>query len=162
MTRRLALVLPFVLLAVACAPADVAGNYTVATTNGANDCSIGGWDAEATTTGIPVVITQDGGVVQITVEGLWGGALDLGVGSRTFNGEVGGSHIAADLIGDVTARQGECVYTMTLELDADLSGDLLEGQVRWRPVTNGHPDCGVLETCENVQLFNGTRPPSGD
>ncbi len=160
MTRRSALLLPFALLAVGCAPADVAGTYTVATTNGANDCAASGWDEGATSTGIPVVITQDGATVQIIVEGLWGTALELGVGGRTFNGQVGGSHVSADLVGDVTSRQGECVYTYTLELDADLTGDLLEGTVTYRPVTNGHADCGILQTCRNVQAFNGTRPPS--
>lgn len=160
MTRRLALALPFALVAVACAPADVAGTYTVATTNGPNNCSASGWDAGATATGIPVVITQDGGTVQIIVEGLWGTALELGIGGRTFNGQVGGSHVTADLVGDVVSRQGECVFTYTLELDADLRGDLLEGNVTYRPVTNGHADCGILQTCQNVQAFNGTRPPS--
>jgi hypothetical protein len=148
------------LLAVGCAPADVAGNYTVSVTNGENDCGTSGWDPDATQSGIPVVITQDGDVVQVAVEGAVGVLLDLGVGSRLFNGTVGGSHIQGDLIGSVTSRQGECAYTYTLELDADLSGDVITGEIVYRPVTNHHADCGVLETCSNVQLFNGTRPPS--
>lgn len=159
--RRTALIsLSLGILAMGCAPADVAGNYMVSTTNGDNVCGIDGWDAGGVGTGIPVVITQDGDVVQLTVEGLWGGALNLLVGSNRFNGTVGGSHIQADIVGSVTARQGQCVYTVTLELDADLNGDVLTGEVAYRPVTNRHADCGVLETCANIQRFNGTRPPS--
>ena len=37
--------------------------------------------------------------------------------------------------------------------------DFLEGELRWRPVTNHHADCGILETCSTFQSFNGTRPP---
>lgn len=160
MDRRLALVLPIALLAVACAPADVAGNYTVSTANGPNECGISGWDENATASGIPVVITQDGGDVQIIVEGLWGAALDVFVGDRVFHGQVGGNRVTADLVGDVTARSGDCVWTYRLELDATVDGDFIEGTVAYVPVTNGHADCGVLGRCENVQSFNGTRPPS--
>ncbi len=148
------------LLAIGCAPADVAGSYSVATTNGANTCSIDGWEAGATGTNIPVVITQNGDVVQVAVEGLLRTWLDIAVGGHLFNGTVGGSHIQADLVGSTSYRQGGCTYTFTLELDADLNGDFLQGEVVYRPVTNGHADCGVLDTCSNVQSFNGTRPPS--
>jgi len=148
------------LLAVGCAPADVAGNYTVNVTNGENECGFGGWDPDGETLAVPVVITQDGDVVQVTVEGAPGVFFDIVAGSRRFNGTVGGSHVQGDLIGSVTGRQGDCAYTITVELDADVSGDVIMGQLAYRPITNHHADCGVLETCSNVQLFNGTRPPT--
>ncbi len=148
------------MLAVGCAPADVAGNYTVATTNEANDCNISGWTDGATQSGIPVVVTQSGGSVTLDVQGLWGAGLTATVGRSTFTGNVGGSHVQADLIGTNSGRQGNCTYTYTLELDADLSGDTLQGQLVYRPMTNHDPDCGVLDTCANVQRFNGTRPPT--
>lgn len=148
------------LLAIGCAPADVAGTYSVATTNEANACGFDGWTQGATATGIPVVVTQDGDLVNLDVQGLWGGYLDIAAGRSTFTGTVGGAHVSADLIGTNSARQGNCSYTITLELDADLNGDSLQGQVVYRPVTNHDPDCGILETCENVQRFNGVRPPT--
>jgi hypothetical protein len=142
-----------------CDPADVAGTYTVATTSDANECGLAFWNEGETQTGIPVVITQNGGVVQVEVQGLTGAGLSLATGSNRFNGNVGGNAIHAELIGSTTGRQGDCVYTLTLELDATLSGDTLQGEILWRPMTNGHPDCGILQTCGNVQRFNGVRPP---
>ena len=68
--------------------------------------------------GIPVVVTQSGGSVTLDVQGLWGAGLTATVGRSTFTGNVGGSHVQADLIGTNSARQGNCTYTYTLELDA--------------------------------------------
>lgn len=153
-------ILLVVALAFGCSPADVAGNYTVNITNGANGCSLMNWTVGEMTTGVPVVVVQDGDQVQLDVMGIGGTLLDLAVGSSIFTGQVGGSGITAALIGDNTARQGECVYTITIDLDASVSGDFIEGQLVWRPVTNHHADCGVLETCENLQSFNGSRPPT--
>ena len=151
-----------VLVAVGCAPADVAGDYTIALTNGENGCMVNNWDVGTSTSGVPVLITQDGGTVQATVNGTSGTLLNLVVGSMHFNGDIAGDRIAASLIGDNNARQGECSYTFTVDMDATVSGDVIQGELTWRPVTNGHPDCGVLETCRNRQTFNGTRPPSVD
>mgnify|MGYP001603801700 CR=1 FL=1 len=147
-------------LAMGCEPADVAGNYTVNLTNGENGCALTNWTVGEMTNAVPVVVVQDGDQVQLDVMGVGGTLLDLAVGSSLFTGQVGGNGITAALIGDNTARQGECVYTTTIDLDASVSGDFMEGQLRWRPVTNHHADCGVLESCENLQTFNGSRPPS--
>lgn len=146
---------------VACGPADVAGNYTVNLTNGPNDCAYDFWAAGDSTSGISLVVTQDEDQVAMSVEGATGVILDVGVGGSQFNGQVGGNDITAALIGDVTRSEGECVYTITVDADASLDGDLLEGELLWRPLTNGHPDCGILDSCEgNRQSFNGTRPPA--
>ena len=145
-----------------CAPADVAGNSTVSATNGEDGCAIDGWTTGATFTAIPVTITQDGGDVAIVVDGGAGVYLNLVVGSNRFNGDVAGDRVSATLIGDNSNREGECAFTYTVDLEATVTGDVIEGSLEYRPVTNGHPDCGVLETCRNEQLFNGTRPPTAD
>lgn len=145
-----------------CAPADVAGNYTVAATNGENGCMVDSWTEGESSTNIPVTITQDGGDVSIVVDGIVGGFLNLGIGSNQFAGDVAGDRVSATLIGDNSYREGECAFTYTVDLDATVTGDVIEGSLEYRPVTNGHPDCGVLETCRNEQLFNGTRPPRAD
>ena len=150
------------LFAIGCGPADVAGNYTVSVTNGPDRCATGSWTEGDSSSGIPVVITQDGDQITIFVEGPTGTLLSLGVGDNQFDGQVSGSSITAALVGDVTQRQDMCVYTYTVDMRGTIDGDLLEGTLTWRPVTNGHADCGALDTCEgNVQNFNGTRPPSG-
>jgi hypothetical protein len=146
-------------LAVGCAPADVAGDYTVATTYGDNECGLSGWNAGESQTGIPVRVTQDGGDVEVEVQGLSAVTLGAVTGGTTFVGHVSGNRVSADLIGSSTARQGGCAYTLTLELEASLQGDALEGEIAWRPVTNRHPDCGTLDACSNLQRFSGVRPP---
>lgn len=143
-----------------CAPADVAGNYSLSVTNGDNGCDVNGWTVGESNANVPSVITQDEGAVQVEVQGVSGTFLNLAVGSNRFAGDVAGDRIAAELIGDNSNREGECVYTWTIDLDATVTGDVIEGELSWRPVTNGHPDCGLLETCRNQQAFNGTRPPS--
>jgi hypothetical protein len=148
---------------VGCAPADVAGNYTVSVTNGMNRCGIDGWDEGSSSSSIPVVVTQDGDQVSLVVDGVTGTLLDLSVGGSTFDGQVSGNTITAALIGDNARSQGECTYTTTVDLDATVDGDVIEGELLWRPVTNGHRDCGTLDTCEgNIQRFNGTRPPPAE
>jgi hypothetical protein len=145
---------------VGCAPADVAGDYTAATTNEANECGFDTWNEGDTQSGIPVVVTQNGTNAELEVQGIWGGALQLAYGRNTFTGEVGGSHVHATLVGTRSVTQGNCTYSVTLELDADLTGDTLQGQVVYQPQTNHDADCEVLDSCSNVQRFNATRPPT--
>jgi len=35
----------------------------------------------------------------------------------------------------------------------------LSAKVTYRFVTNKTADCGTRDTCQDVQIFNGTRPP---
>jgi hypothetical protein len=159
-TARLLLV---VLAAVACGsdePADVAGNYTLALTNGDNSCGFDGWTAGAITTNVPLTITQADAQVTATVGGVAGAYVELVLGARVFTGEVDGAHLDLVLYGSRSATEGNCTFTINAEVEADLDGDLLEGEIRYRPATNGNPDCAPLDGCANVQAFNGTRPPS--
>ncbi|HHH31392.1 MAG TPA: hypothetical protein ENK57_24010 [Polyangiaceae bacterium] len=146
-------------LGVGCAPADVAGSYTVNVTNGENGCAFDNWTVGETASSIPIVVAQTDDQVQLDVGGTSGAALDIFIGSSIFNGQVSGSGVTAALVGSRSATMGMCTYTVTVDMDATSSGDLLEGQLIWRPVTNMHADCGVLNDCRSLQSFNGTRPP---
>lgn len=139
-------------------PANVAGTYTINLTNGPNGCMVDNWDEGATSTGTTVVITQDGSTIEADVQGLAGTYLDLVVGSSVFEGTVSGDHIDARLTGHART-QGSCAYTLLIDMDADLDGDVLQGSLRWFAQTNGLESCGILNTCQNTQAFNGTRPP---
>ncbi|MDQ3034358.1 MAG: hypothetical protein M3Y87_18265 [Myxococcota bacterium] len=141
-------------------PADVAGTYAISLTNGPNGCELDNWTAGDTSSGVPVVITQDGAQVTVTVQDAAAVYLDVTVGSHVFEGTVSGDHIDATLTGRAGSL-GACAYTSMVDLDADLDGDVLTGRLRWYARTNGLPDCGRFNTCENTQQLNGTRPPSG-
>ena len=64
-------------LAVGCAPADVAGDYTVNVRNGPNECGFDNWTEGDTASSIPVEITQLDSDVTIDVMGATGLGLDL-------------------------------------------------------------------------------------
>lgn len=143
-------------------PADVVGDYTLQITNGDNGCAFDGWNEGAVTSDVPLTITQDGAAATATLEGVVGGYVELVLGARVFTGEVDGARLALTLFGTRSATEGNCTYTINAEVDATLDGDLLEGEIRYVPATNGNPDCAPLEGCANVQLFNGTRPPRAE
>ncbi|AKF09903.1 hypothetical protein DB32_007052 [Sandaracinus amylolyticus] len=140
-------------------PENVAGTYTINLTNGPNGCMLDNWEEGDTVTGTTIAVTQDGDAVTVNVEGLAGAYLDVVVGSRQFVGSVDGSHIDARLTGNA-GTTGSCAYTFIVDLDADLDGDVLEGTLTWFAQTNGLAECGMYNTCQNTQAFNGTRPPS--
>ena len=145
-------------------PAAVAGDYSISLTNRENGCNFQNWTVDDTATNVPVVITQgaEGEEDQATavVNGAAGTYLDLVLGSRTYTGEVSGSHLELTLFGTRQAVQDGCSYTVNSIIDANLDGDVLEGDLLYHTQTNGSPDCGELEGCESRQEFNGTRPPT--
>lgn len=141
-------------------PADIAGNYTINVTNGDNGCSLENWTVGDTASSIPFVITQTDDMATGEVQGLVGGYLTLVLGSMRFTGEVRGDQFEATLYGTRSGTRGMCAFTTNVHLFATLDGDYLEGTLTYSAETNGAPDCAELETCENIQSFNGTRPPS--
>lgn len=139
---------------------DASGQYTLAVTNGDNECGYQGWTEGEQTSGVPFSVTQDDdNHVTATLEGLAGGWVALVLGSRTFEGEVAGTRLELTLFGTNSFNMGGCTYTVNGEVLATLNDDALEGTISYRPQTNGSPDCGDLNDCASVQQFNGTRPP---
>lgn len=154
----------FTLLAVAAVgcgePDNVAGSYTIAITNGANGCNIANWTEGDTSQGIPVTITQDGESATAVVEGLPSIGLALLFGSSSFQGEVSGSSLDLNLYGSNSFSEGNCTYTYNGRIEAELTGDILTGEIRYRAATVDNPDCAPIEGCVSIQRFNGTRPPT--
>jgi hypothetical protein len=140
-------------------PADVAGDYTLSLTKRENGCSFEDWTEGDTDSNVPVVITQDGGSVSGTVEGIWGVFLDAWLGSNVYTGTVDGHDVTMTIIGTNSATQGDCTHTFNSRVDASLDGDLLSGWVEYSAATNDNTDCGTIEGCVTRHEFNGTRPP---
>ncbi len=159
--RRVAgsLLLVVVGAASGCAPVDISGNYTVSLTNGDNGCDFDNWMVGDTTSGVPMAVTQTEDQLQLNVGGVGGAYLDIALGSSTFNGQIQGTGVTAALVGSRGNSLGMCTFTVTVDLDASVSGDFMEGTLTYRPVTNMHADCAPIEGCQSVQSFNGTRPP---
>jgi hypothetical protein len=141
-------------------PANIAGNYTVAVTNGTNGCNLMSWQDGSSTSGIGVTITQDGTDATAIVEGLVGAYLMAGLGSRTFTGNVDGTDLDLDLIGTNPQTTGNCTFTYNALLDGSIDGDVITGTITYTAATNDQTDCAPLEGCESIQAFNGTRPPT--
>jgi len=151
------------LLAGACGsdtPANVAGTYTLALTVEQNQCGILNNDAGTTSTGATVVVTQDGSNVTAQVQGAAGLGLSLIAGSDTFTGKVSDHSLDLSIIGTVAGSSGTCAFTRNAHLVGKLEGDSLSGSVTYTYATNNAPDCGTRETCQDIQLFDGARPPT--
>ncbi len=160
MTYRSALPLLALLLACGGDPADVAGDYTIAVTNGPNECMLSSWTAGNTADGIELRVSQSGSAASAEVRDFAAGTvLDLWLGGSTFSGDVDGNDLDLLLIGTNEQSAPGCTYTIDAELDATLDGDVLLGTITYRP-NPIEGTCGILEDCRNVQDFNGTRPPT--
>jgi hypothetical protein len=142
-------------------PADVAGKYSVGVTNRENGCGFDNWKANDTSTNIPFEVTQSGSQVTGTIDGLTGGLVALWLGSRTFSGTAGGSLVSMTLYGTATKRQNGCAYTINATIEGTLTGDALQGELKYTSKTNGSPNCGSIEGCVTRQEFSGSRPPKG-
>ncbi len=140
-------------------PVDVSGSYSVSVTNKSNACALQNWTDGAQSNAIPVTMTQNGTSVTGTIDGLVGAYVKLVLGSNTFQGKVDGSTVNATNFGTSSYKQNNCTYTLNLEMNATLSGNSLQGTITYKPKTNASPDCGTLESCENIQEFAGSRPP---
>lgn len=152
----------FVVLA-ACSsdPANVAGDYTVALTDGDNGCMLGGGFMKGTqASGIDVTITQSGSSATALVGGVAGSALTLTIGSNSLTGSVDGDQVTLTHAGTVPQTQVPmCEYTITAEIDGTLTNDALAGQVRYTAADNGGTGCPAIHGCVSTQDFSGSRPP---
>jgi hypothetical protein len=159
--RRAAFILA--VLAGACdsdSAANVAGSYTIALTIQQNECGILANDPETSSTGVSVVITQDGSKVTAKVQGAAALGLGLAMGSATFTGTVSGNSLDLSISGTVSGSSGTCAFTRNARLVGTVAGDVLTGSVTYTFATNRMPDCGTRNTCQDIQVFNGTRPPT--
>jgi hypothetical protein len=138
--------------------ADVAGSYTIAITNGASSCSFDNWVEGKETSGIGLVMTQEGQKVSATLDGATGALFNLLFGSADFDGTIKGSAVTLTNYGSRALQDGNCSYTYNATVTATQSKDAIEGTITYATKTNGNPDCTAIE-CSAKQRFNGTRPP---
>ena len=153
--------LPVLLLGGACTgdPADVTGLYTTAITNRENGCNFNDWQEGDTTTGIQITVTQSGASAEALVGGAAGVWMNVSLGSNEYAGTVSGDQVYLTLHGTKSATVGNCTWTINSTLTATLTGDVLAGDIRYSPATNGSPDCASIEGCVSRQEFNGVRAP---
>lgn len=155
------ILLQLVLLAGCGGDANVAGNYTIALTNGPNGCNLSSFTPGSTTSGVSAVVVQDGSKVTLTIEGLAGLALAglLGANRNVFTGDVDGDSMQVESIGTKANTSGNCTYTYNATIDGSLDGDVLRGRISYRAADNGNTDCSQVHGCLSYQDYNGTRPP---
>jgi hypothetical protein len=159
--RRAAFILA--VLAGACSSdsaANVAGTYTIALTIQQNECGILGNDPGTSSSGVTVVVTQEGSKVTAQVQGAAALGLGLATGSATFTGTVSGNSLDLSISGTVSGSSGTCAFTRNAHLVGTVAGDVLTGSVTYSFATNKTADCGIRDTCQDIQVFNGTRPPT--
>jgi hypothetical protein len=140
-------------------PADLAGDYTLTVTNQQRGCPFDGWEEGASSSGIPLTITQSGTDVTGVLEGLPAVFFDLWIGSSTLTGEVDGDWFEMTVLGTDAKPDGGCEFTTNATMTGTIAGDALDGTIEYAQATNGDPDCEEREGCSSLQAFNGTRPP---
>jgi hypothetical protein len=140
------------------APVDVRGTYVGNLVNRANTCP-GDWRV-GDTSQVSVEVTQTGDVVGAEVKGLSGLFLDVAVGARTLTGTAQGNQLTLTLRGTRDHSQGDCTYTWRADFSGRITGDTLEGDITYRPQTDGQAACVTMNVanCSRVQSFNGVRP----
>jgi hypothetical protein len=157
-------------LAVGCGgdapPADVNGTYALSVTNGPNECMDANWTAGQTSVGqVNLVLTQQADPTRVSGEVVGSGGFvelifRLAYGSNNFAGTVNGNALNMDLVtSGRTEMTGACTHTRTARAVATLEKDTITGTLYHYFRTNGVPDCGYRSSCNNSQMFNGTRPP---
>lgn len=154
--------LGLILLGAACSsstPANIAGDYTVALTNGSNGCDLQGWTVGQMSTGIPVTITQSDATATAIVMGGAQLALDGLLGGHTFTGSVDGDGFDLIANGSIPMTTNGCTYTANAHIDGTLTGDSIAGEVNYTLAGNGSPMCAGLSSCLSVQDYSGSRPP---
>jgi len=159
--KRLSFLALGVLVVAACGsgdPVDVEGTYSVGLTNRDNGCNFQNWTVGAMTSGVTVVITQNGANAIAEVQGLAGGYLSFAFGSSTFSGDVDGNHLDLFLSGTRPQTSGNCTYTYDGNIKATLVGDALNGSLTYSSNGNNNTDCAAI-VCDSVQDFAGSRPP---
>ncbi len=158
-------VLAFVAAAVACGtssdpPQDLTGTYTVAVTSKENGCNFQNWNVGQSTSGIPMVVTQQGsnGITAV-IQGAAGAYLTLILGTATFTGSVSGPTGTLTATGTRSGNQGNCAFTVNANMTITLAVNAINGSIAYAPKTNGGTDCGVLNACSSRQDLSGSRPP---
>lgn len=154
--------LPFaLLLAGGCGDIDATGIYDLTFIDGPNECELTDWDPGRMRGGANTEILQDPatGEVRMSLGGAAAAATLVAAGEDQFFGRIGGNRIRADVDGMTVFENGACEFTWLLQLRANVNGDCMRGELRWRPQTNRDESCGPLLRCRNEQEITGCRPP---
>jgi hypothetical protein len=138
---------------------DLTGDYTVALTDGANDCMFPNWTQGSSTQGIALDVQQEGSSVTGTVNGVAAVVLDALLGTHQFQGTVDGSSFTMTAIGSNAAKDQGCSYTVKATVTGTLDGDAIQGSITYTETTNGSSDCGYHATCSSVESYAGVRAP---
>jgi len=144
------------------APAYFGGDYNIAVTARENGCGFSGWTSGATATNIQLQLLQNAGSSDVTgtIQGGTGFVVQLLLGTNMLAGRVSGRTLEALLTGVKTLTQGTCQYNILVDVNGELSGDVITGTIDYTTRTNHAADCGAIEGCHSFEDFNGTRPPS--
>lgn len=138
-------------------PVDAEGTYSVGITNREDGCKLG-WTVGQMSSGVEVVITQNGTAAIAEVKGIAGGYLSFAFGSNSFSGDVDGDELNLFLTGTNPKTTGNCTFTYDGRIDATLTGDALQGTLSYVSNTNTASDCAAV-MCISKQDFSGSRPP---
>jgi hypothetical protein len=141
-------------------PAMPAGTYNLVLTNQENGCSFPDWDASATAN-VSMKISQMAMTQSYLAEmqGNAGMIIKSWLGTNVFTGPLVVNRLDLVLMSTKITSMNGCLYTFDVEMDATLTGEVLDGTLVYRSRTNGASGCGVLNNCTSRQALRGARIP---
>jgi hypothetical protein len=140
-------------------PTNLAGDYTVALTYGANTCpSADGWLEGNQITGIPFTIQQKGTRIWAEAAGPAAVLFILITGEIAFEGEIHQNEFSMTNYGTKVSQEGNCTYTVNATIAGTTDGNTIEGTVLYEPAIPDDSDCAALE-CQAEQTYSGSRSP---
>lgn len=137
---------------------DVAGDYTVAITNGPSSCPFKDWVEGKETSGVGFAITQDNHALHAVLAGVTGAFFAVAFGSAEFDGSIQNDRLTLTNYGTRSNTSGRCSYTYNATVNGTQAGDTVSGTITYSTQTNGSPDCAAI-VCSATQEFSGARPP---
>jgi hypothetical protein len=141
-------------------PADFRGVYAVSVIARQNGCGFANWEEGKVHQNVGFTLTQQEDKVTGSIDGLVGTAVSWWLGSNSFVGSARGDRLTLTAYGTKQQEQrGSCAWTINAIIDGKLTGDALQGTIKYTAQTNKSPDCGALEGCITQQDFVGSRPP---
>jgi hypothetical protein len=159
-------------VAVACSAAstasvpNVSGTYTLSVVDGTNTCDIAGVSEGTSTSGVPLMVSQDSVTPQnmtVVLGGNAGALLGAVMGSSTLTGTLGSYQVVLtpdtpDSGSVPTGTLNGCMYQATATLTLNFAGDTVQGTMIYTLNTTG-TTCQALENCQTVQALSGVLVP---
>jgi hypothetical protein len=145
---------------------NVSGTYALSVVDGTNTCEIAGVTEGTSTSGVPLMVSQDSVTPQnmtVVLGGNAGALLSTVMGSSTLTGTLGSYQVlltpeSPDSGAPPMGMLDGCSYSAAATLTLNFAGDTVQGTMIYTLNTSGST-CQPLYNCQTVQALSGVLTP---